>query len=710
MLLKKIKVENFKKFRELEREFVPGINVVRGMQNEMGKSTLLQGIVTALFENPRSTRKELESYNTWGSVRKCKTVIDFDAQGMKYILEKDFDARSMRLAAVDTGKEWNTPKEISEKLQELLGTDSAILFQSTSCILQNQITAIQSGSREIDTSLEGLLTGGTEDTVASQVIDKLVKQISALTRGMEKLATSPGPIASLTRQINNLQTELLLIKGEVAKVESQKLMLVRVTEELAEKETKIAEVEALLEKNKRRGQIEATIGTVEAEYKKIDTLVNDIEALQKQIQSAESELQTVSGFADLNMVQERKNFLQKLEITRQGINEDLPKRKAELATAEEYFKRNSLLVDLTSKTALIVVAAVAVMAVLPSIFFDIRFLLISIIGLIFLVGIMWGRSYLAQHRARVSDLQGRMAQMGNALTDIGKQESDALSQVNCSSVAEFRSKEEKYTRVMVQKNNLQNQLVGKLGGRKFEQIEEEKRSAARKLGVEREKLTDDLKSTKISPEDYVRREKQLKQLGDEKKRLEVGRMGCELGIKDARFNPDDQAQMEEKLASLAGDLRQEQKKARVYQLARDIVSLAREETLAHARDILQAQIQKNFEIFTNGKYKKVNVMVGKESIDFQIYSEEKGDWASPGELSGGVNDELYLACRIALVCVLYGETKPPLILDDPFTNFDQPRLARTLEFLKQLSREYQIILFSLNNAYDNIADRVIELT
>ena len=93
-----------------------------------------------------------------------------------------------------------------------------------------------------------------------------------------------------------------------------------------------------------------------------------------------------------------------------------------------------------------------------------------------------------------------------------------------------------------------------------------------------------------------------------------------------------------------------------------------------------------------------------------IYSEEKGDWARPEELSGGAVDEFYLACRFALVRLIYGEIRPPLVLDDPFVNFDELRLVRTLEFLSKLSKEHQIIIFTLREAYDSIADRVIELT
>ena len=67
MLLKKVRLENFGRFGEpLERDFGAGINVVKGPLNEIGKSTFLAGVVTALFENPKSTKKELEKFITWG--------------------------------------------------------------------------------------------------------------------------------------------------------------------------------------------------------------------------------------------------------------------------------------------------------------------------------------------------------------------------------------------------------------------------------------------------------------------------------------------------------------------------------------------------------------------------------------------------------------------------------------------------------------------
>jgi uncharacterized protein YhaN len=260
---------------------------------------------------------------------------------------------------------------------------------------------------------------------------------------------------------------------------------------------------------------------------------------------------------------------------------------------------------------------------------------------------------------------------------------------------------------MDKKKAYENQLKGKLGSKTLEQVKQQKKDTDGMLAVEEQKLTDDLKNTRLSPEEYMKQKNKEESLEQKKKQLEHEKIEHEANIKGARLDVEDQTRKEEGLEFLINDLNREQKRVKVYKLVRDKISDARKETLESVNDLLQTEIQRNFEIFTNGKYSRVRV--DKGSMDFGIYSEEKDDWARPDELSGGVIDEFYLACRLALVRVIYGKTQPPLILDDPFTNFDEPRLTGTLEFLSKLSKEHQIIIFTLGRAYDSVADRVIEL-
>ncbi len=62
-------------------------------------------------------------------------------------------------------------------------------------------------------------------------------------------------------------------------------------------------------------------------------------------------------------------------------------------------------------------------------------------------------------------------------------------------------------------------------------------------------------------------------------------------------------------------------------------------------------------------------------------------------LSRGTADQLYLALRLA-VCRLCLPEKPPILLDDALTSFDDSRLEGALELLWELSGEQQLLLFS----------------
>jgi len=708
MYLKKVKLENFGRFHgTLERDFVPGINVVKGPLNEIGKSTFLAGIITALFENPKSTKRELEKYTTWGANRRPKTAIEFEAGDRKYLLEKDFELKTALLTVIDRGEEWNTPREVAEKLKELLGTDSAKLFLSTCCVRQDEVSDISSGKDEISDSLEGIVTGGTNETVASRVIEKLAKHIGGLTKGLERLTKSPGPIARLAQQVDNLQQELTQVKEAVAEVERQKVELIDVSSELEKVKTKLGEAETLLQKNKRRQEIEEKIAKLEEAYDKVAALIQSIESLQKQIQESESALQSIQGFDNMEKVTECGSQLRDLAAERKNISDDLPKRKHELEVATEHLKKNRLLEGLSSKTGLVIGAAVSVVGFVGMIF-NTAAIAAGVIGLLFLVVAMWARSALARQKTQISSLQERIEKMEGTLKQVAERERMILAQVRCGSAEEFKQKEKSYTSLTEQKNAFQNQLQGKLGMQTLEQIERQRRESARMLAEEREKLTDDLKGTSLSPEEYVKLEKQVESFRSRKDELERRKMELEVSIEKAKYDIEDQARREETLDALMNTLKRERRRLQVYELARDFVSKARTETLLSAADLLQTEIQKNFEIFTSGKYSRIKI--GEESMDFSVYSDEKGDWVRPEELSGGTIDEFYLACRIALVRLIYGETRPPLVLDDPFVNFDEPRLMKTFEFLSKLSKEHQIVIFTLRGTYDSIADQIIELT
>jgi len=64
-------------------------------------------------------------------------------------------------------------------------------------------------------------------------------------------------------------------------------------------------------------------------------------------------------------------------------------------------------------------------------------------------------------------------------------------------------------------------------------------------------------------------------------------------------------------------------------------------------------------------------------------------------LSAGTVDQVYLALRLAVCLLVLPQEDPcPIILDDALANFDDRRMGCALEYLLELSRERQILLFT----------------
>jgi len=710
MLLKRIAIKNFKRLVDFQAQFSPGINVVKGPLNEMGKSTLLEGIVVALFHNPKSTAKGLKGYVSWGSIRQYQTSLEFENNDNKYLLEKDFDKGTVRLIDENTREELDTFKEISKKMTELLGTNSDGLFTCTSCIRQSQVSEISSGEKEISESLEEIITGGEEGTLASQVIQKLDDKISEIRKGLDRPARIKGSLASLRDQQSEYLRKCDEVGSEVSRVEAQKIELVEVNKQLAKFKEQYENAKALLDKNKQSKEIEASVERLTKDYNSVEEILTRIKKQEEDFKKADEALQTIEGFKDKQRASEFRKELDAIQNRRGDIENDLAMRERELAGAKENLNIRKSVRFFGSGVGIATAIMILTGGIIGTLVGPVYLLSLIILGAALLVITIKASRALIRDKTTISVVEGRIQDMKEALGKLGKEEQELLANAKCNSVAEFNNKERDAYNCREMKEKAENRLDGMLSGKTIQDFERQRTEVARKLAVEGEKLTDDLRETRLNPEEYIELERKVRNLDAKQAELETQKRRCEVIIEQARFNIEDQIKLEEELESFEEALKQEEKKVKVYGLARDFVSKAKDEALSSITDILREKIQEYFEIFTNGKYKQLEVKKDdKEALEFWVYSDEKGDWVKPEELSGGVIDEFYLAFRLALAALIFGDKKPPLILDDPFVNFDSVRLANTLNFFKTLASDYQIIIFTLGDLYDKVANNIILL-
>jgi len=707
MRLRRIRLKNFKRFVDFQAQFSAGINVVKGPLNEMGKSTLLEGIIVALFHNPKSTAKELEAYSSWGSTRQFRTSLEFEEKGNGYLLEKDFDKGTTRLICDDTREELDTFKETSTKIAELLGTRSDDLFLCSSCIRQSEVSEISSGKKEITESLEEVVMGGKESTFAWQVVQKLDSKVAEMKKGLDKLASNPGILASLKSKIQGTSQKYGDVKEEVSKVEARIIELVEVSKQLAEAKEQYENARALLEKNRQRKEIEASIQRLAKDYDGIEKLLGSVKKLREDSERAGKALGAIEGLRDKQEASELRRELDAIQNRHGVIEKDLAQREEELAEAKKKLGKRKYVVFFGSGKGM--VASIAALAGgVIGVVVGLSFLLsLIVLGAGLLAVSTWARIAVIRDKTNISVIEGRIQDMKGTLDDLGRNERELLARAKCSTVAEFNEKERDLYDWLDKRNAADLQLKWVPGGKTIEEIKEQKAQVARKLATEEAKLTDDLKQTLLSPEQYVALERKVQSLEKRQAELEKQKSRCEIIIEQARFSIEDQIRLEEELEVLQEALKHEDKKVRVYGLASEFLSQARAEVLSSVEEALEKEIQKYLAIFTDDKYKQVKV--DKEALEFWVYSDEKGDWAKPEELSGGAIDEFYLAFRLALAKLIFGDKKPPLMLDDPFVNFDSIRLANTLKFLKTLASDYQIIIFTLGDSYDKVADNIILL-
>jgi DNA repair exonuclease SbcCD ATPase subunit len=711
MRLKRIELKNFKRLVDFPAQFSPGINVVKGPLNEMGKSTLLEGISAALFYNPKSSAKWLKDYASWGSTRQCRISLEFENNGIRYLLEKDFDKGTARLIGENGQEELDTFKKISKKIAELLGTNSDRLFSCTSCIRQAEVRAISSGKEEISKSLEEVVTGGKESTLASEIIQKLDDKISDMKKGLDRPAKFPGVLASYKNKLQDTSRRYDEVKGEVSKVEAQKIELREVGKQLAHFKEEYEKSKALLDKNQQREKIETSIKDLERKYDEVEELLGTINELMTKLERANEALRSLEGLGGEQQVSEFRKRLDAIQNRRGDIENDLAQREKELAGAQAGLAKRKSVRFFGSRSSIATALTILIGGIIGAWVVSLYFLGLAILGAALLViTIIRARTILVRDKTKISGIEERIEDMKEALGKLGREEEELLAEAKCDTVGELDKKERDFGSRLKEKNSLEAQLKGMLRGKTVEDFQKQKREIARELAVEKAKLTEDLTATRLSPEEYIELERKVRGLAEKQDGLEDSRKYSEAVIKLAKekeIDAEKQIKLEEEVESLQEALKQEEKRVRIYELARDLISKARAETFSSANEILEKEIQNYFSVFTNGKYKQVKI--NKEGLEFWVYSDEKGDWAKPEELSGGAIDEFYLACRLALVKLIFGDKKPPLILDDPFVNFDSVRLANTLNFFKTLASDYQIIIFTLSDVYDKVADNIIPL-
>jgi hypothetical protein len=126
----------------------------------------------------------------------------------------------------------------------------------------------------------------------------------------------------------------------------------------------------------------------------------------------------------------------------------------------------------------------------------------------------------------------------------------------------------------------------------------------------------------------------------------------------------------------------------------------------HYLDGVMADASSMFGELTDGRYTRVYLRDG--DLEPLVDMSDRSRIPSV-QLSRGAREQLYFVLRVALARTLANNRGLPMILDDPYVNFDPQRLERTVAMLRTLSERTQIIFFTSDPRYEQWFEPVLRL-
>jgi DNA repair exonuclease SbcCD ATPase subunit len=686
MIIKRIMVKRFRAIQALKNplEFFPGLNIVKGSDNEAGKSSLRMAITSTLFQDPNMELEDLQSLTTWGADEPWKVTLEFEAEGESYVLTRDFKDNTSELISTGPHEFIARNKEsIAEKIAELTGCPTRAFFESTACIGQEEFIRIvpqnarnslsnpvSTMTKRLQTKLSGM--GGTD-------IPVLLASLYAKTRNKD----AAGPyfhLLSINEHIADLRGQRLEQELKLKGILEKRSLSARTRLNLKQINHELTAKQDLLNKNNQALTLQDDITREKARY----DIFQNANRLKAEITRLDEELQSISHFAGA----EEKN--KKLEDTRNGINQ----LTRQLVSAKDGLKE----LDRQKPAFWIMVAgAVLIIGGLAGLLANHYLWTISVVGVLFAA--YWLINYrLWQKQRGLADQ--KLEELGKDIRDFAAEEQQIYQEFQSEGYEVFQKNLTDYRLLTNSKRDAQKGLEILTEGKDWQKFSQENLDMDLKVSAELKELQQ-LEPFKLDPNRLQQLRSEVENLQAQKENLERELGALEKFFQYTCTDRDQIIDIEEELAELEQKRKSSEKTRKVYEATREILEQAYRQTLSRAADLMEAEISRWMTLITEGRYSRVKMAEKDDDLSIQTFSPEMNDWVSVDALSRATQDQFYICARLALAKLITEGKKPVILLDDPFVNFHARRLKKMLSVLQDFTREgYQILLFTTSDAYD----------
>ena len=304
-----------------------------------------------------------------------------------------------------------------------------------------------------------------------------------------------------------------------------------------------------------------------------------------------------------------------------------------------------------------------------------------------------GRIELLQERSRAMERQLRAEEL-----EVEKHHQELLrllAHAGLSSVEQWHetaAKAKEYRELWVQRTTLEEQLNGLLRGQNINEL----RQLVQSHGTlppappkTREQLKSEIDAISISIDDLM----------GEEHELHISMTQRSGGVRALNEIEEDRAALERQVQQLELEF-----EAATYAMA--IIEDVAQDTRAVIAPGLARRASEYVAEITDGHYSEV--LIGRDlAISVRIPETSTYNEAPEKSLSKGTVDQVYLGLRLALVRGMSDQGESiPMLLDDPFANYDDARLERTLRLLSRIGKDNQVLLFTCREDVARAAEAI----
>ena len=257
MRIRKLSGRDFRRYREFDIDFAPGVTVIRG-PNEAGKTTIQRALELALTRRATSTAAEVEALRPWGAPPEARSIITVDFEqdeldGQKVgTLEKTFAGSKGTVRLDYDGQSITDPNLADQVMAELTGIPTEGFFRSTASVRHFELSDLSRDEGALRDRLQASISGADRGTSrARKKLDRALHELN--TRGDR----NPGQLKVAEQAVE--QSKEALEQGEhaLSQLERDRDTMATARDRRTEAEAVLAERRSMLEKARQAERLAA---------------------------------------------------------------------------------------------------------------------------------------------------------------------------------------------------------------------------------------------------------------------------------------------------------------------------------------------------------------------------------------------------------------------------------------------------------------------